>query len=42
MNSFTLQLAPGMAVPSEQGYGVGSSTGGGGKKGEEEGEGKHG
>lgn len=41
MNSFTMQLAPGMAVPSEQGFGVAGSTGGG-KKGEEEGEGKRG
>lgn len=40
MNSFTLQLAPGMAVPSEQGFGVGGvgAGAGGGKKGESDGE----
>jgi hypothetical protein len=40
MNSFTLQLAPGMAVPSEQGFGAGGvgAGAGGGKKGESDGE----
>ena len=27
MNAFTFDLAPGMAVPSEQGYGVGGGKG---------------
>jgi hypothetical protein len=36
MNSFTLQLAPGMAVPSEQGFGP-VGAGGSGKQGNDDG-----